>query len=210
MGKIVNNGDGSALMKNPELAARIVEAVVHAVSVPVTAKIRRGWDMAIAEGRLQIRDWTDKDGNKRKSAEVVADNVYFGDSKRDGAGDGGYAPSSSAPAPSGSSRSSAPMPRLALSPCTKRYSHRALSPLSSSCAASPWAVYSTFPPPMVPVDCPPRKTAIIAPVPRGVDPLDFSRLTRQTGRPASSSWQICWEMRETAFIPSPSASIISR
>lgn len=45
MGKIVNNGDGSALMKNPELAARIVEAVVHAVSVPVTAKIRRGWDM---------------------------------------------------------------------------------------------------------------------------------------------------------------------
>ena len=65
--------------------------------------------MAIAEGRLQIRDWTDKDGNKRKSAEVVADNVYFGDSKRDGAGDGGYAPSSSAPAPSGSSRSSAPM-----------------------------------------------------------------------------------------------------
>jgi len=41
--------------------------------------------MAIVSGRLQIRDWTDKDGNKRRSAEVVADNVYFGDSKRDGA-----------------------------------------------------------------------------------------------------------------------------
>ena len=41
--------------------------------------------MAIVEGRLQIRDWTDKDGNKRRSAEVVADNVYFGDSKRDDA-----------------------------------------------------------------------------------------------------------------------------
>ena len=40
--------------------------------------------MAIVEGRLQIRDWTDKDGGKRRSAEVVADNVYFGDSKRDG------------------------------------------------------------------------------------------------------------------------------
>ena len=40
--------------------------------------------MAVAEGRLQIRDWTDKEGNKRRSAEVVADNVYFGDSKRDG------------------------------------------------------------------------------------------------------------------------------
>lgn len=45
MGKIVNNGDGSALMKNPELAGRIVEAVVKAVSAPVTAKFRRGWDM---------------------------------------------------------------------------------------------------------------------------------------------------------------------
>ena len=39
--------------------------------------------MAVVEGRLQIRDWTDKDGGKRRSAEIVADNVYFGDSKRD-------------------------------------------------------------------------------------------------------------------------------
>ena len=37
--------------------------------------------MAVASGRLQIRSWTDKDGNKRRTAEVVADNVYFGDSK---------------------------------------------------------------------------------------------------------------------------------
>lgn len=37
--------------------------------------------MAVVSGRLQIRDWTDKDGNKRRSAEVIADNVYFGDSK---------------------------------------------------------------------------------------------------------------------------------
>ena len=41
--------------------------------------------MAIVEGRLQTRDWTDKEGNKRVATEVVADNVYFGDSKRDGA-----------------------------------------------------------------------------------------------------------------------------
>ena len=46
--------------------------------------------MAVVEGRLQMRDWTDKDGNKRTSAEVVADNVYFGDSKRDGEGGGSY------------------------------------------------------------------------------------------------------------------------
>ena len=45
MGKIVNNGDGAALMKDPEKAGHIVEAVVKAVSVPVTAKFRRGWDM---------------------------------------------------------------------------------------------------------------------------------------------------------------------
>jgi len=40
--------------------------------------------MAVVSGRLQIRNWTDKEGNKRRTAEVVADNVYFGDSKRDG------------------------------------------------------------------------------------------------------------------------------
>ena len=39
--------------------------------------------MIIVNGRLEMRDWTDKDGNKRTSAEIVADNVYFGDSRRD-------------------------------------------------------------------------------------------------------------------------------
>lgn len=45
--------------------------------------------MAVVSGRLQIRSWTDKDGNKRRTAEVVADNVYFGDSKEE-ASSGGY------------------------------------------------------------------------------------------------------------------------
>ena len=71
--------------------------------------------MIVVSGRLQIRGWTDKDGNKRRTAEVVADNVYFGDSKRDdhaGSAYGGYsAPAQnyggsnggySAPAPAGS------------------------------------------------------------------------------------------------------------
>lgn len=56
--------------------------------------------LIIAEGRLQSREWTDKDGNKRTSIEVVADNIYFGDSRRDGDGprEGGYsAPSYEAP-----------------------------------------------------------------------------------------------------------------
>ena len=50
--------------------------------------------MAVVEGRLQIRDWTDRDGGKRRSAEVVADNVYFGGSKRS-------VSDSDTPAPSG-------------------------------------------------------------------------------------------------------------
>lgn len=47
--------------------------------------------MAVVSGRLQIRSWTDKEGNKRRNAEVVADNVYFGDSKRDGDSQSSYA-----------------------------------------------------------------------------------------------------------------------
>ena len=54
--------------------------------------------MAVVSGRLQIRGWTDKDGNKRRSAEVVADNVYFGDSKRDGDSGSAYGNSYAAPA----------------------------------------------------------------------------------------------------------------
>lgn len=45
--------------------------------------------MAIVEGRLQIRSYTDKEGNRRTAADVVADNVYFGDSRRDGDNAGG-------------------------------------------------------------------------------------------------------------------------
>ncbi|MGM9589582.1 MAG: single-stranded DNA-binding protein [Faecousia sp.] len=72
--------------------------------------------MIVVSGRLQIRSWTDKDGNKRRTAEVVADNCYFGDSKRDndsgssyggsayGSNQGGYGNGSygsfNAPAPS--------------------------------------------------------------------------------------------------------------
>lgn len=59
--------------------------------------------MACVSGRLQLRDWTDKDGNKRRAAEVVADNVYFADSKN-AAGNGStgataYAPTQQAAAP---------------------------------------------------------------------------------------------------------------
>lgn len=52
--------------------------------------------MAVINGRLQIRNWTDKEGNKRRNAEVIATDIYFGDSKRDTEATGG---AYSAPAP---------------------------------------------------------------------------------------------------------------
>ena len=54
VGKIVSNGDGSALMRDPEKAARIAEAVVKASPVPVTVKMRRGWD----KGSINVLDFT--------------------------------------------------------------------------------------------------------------------------------------------------------
>lgn len=69
--------------------------------------------MAVVEGRLQMRDWTDKDGNKRRTAEVIADNVYFGDSKRDAENGGGYA---NYGAPAGYSAPSAPAPSASYAP----------------------------------------------------------------------------------------------
>ncbi len=72
--------------------------------------------MIVVDGRLEMRDWTDKDGNKRTSAEIVVANAYFGDSKRDSEGGNAYAGNSygnansygSAPAYGGFSAPSAP------------------------------------------------------------------------------------------------------
>ena len=57
----------------------------------VTKYFRKG-SMVVVSGRLQIRSWTDKDGNKRRTAEVVADNVYFAESKRQSDSNSGSAP----------------------------------------------------------------------------------------------------------------------
>ena len=60
--------------------------------------------MAVVSGRLQIREWNDREGNKRRSAEVVADNIYFGESKRreggDNRGASNFAPKHELPATS--------------------------------------------------------------------------------------------------------------
>ena len=59
--------------------------------------------MAIVKGRLQIDNYTDNDGNKRKSAKVIADNIYFGESKKSGGQNGGQSDETASftPAPSG-------------------------------------------------------------------------------------------------------------
>ena len=65
-----------------------IDVVAWRSTAEFVAKYFTKGRMAVVEGRLQIRDWKDREGNNRRSAEVIADNVYFGDSKRDGAGDG--------------------------------------------------------------------------------------------------------------------------
>lgn len=62
-----------------------IDVVAWRSTAEFVAKYFTKGRMAVVEGRLQIRDWKDREGNNRRSAEVVADNVYFGDSKRDGA-----------------------------------------------------------------------------------------------------------------------------
>ena len=71
-----------------ERSADFIDIVAWRSTAEFVSKYFAKGRMAVVSGRLQMRDWTDKDGNKRTSAEVVADNVYFGDSKRDGAPSG--------------------------------------------------------------------------------------------------------------------------
>ena len=65
-----------------EKGTDFIEVVAWKNTAEFVSKYFSKGRMAVVEGRLQIRDWTDKAGNKRATAEVVADNVYFADSKR--------------------------------------------------------------------------------------------------------------------------------
>ena len=59
-----------------------IDVVAWRSTAEFVSKFFTKGSMAAVSGRLQIRDWTDREGNKRRSAEVVADNVYFGESRR--------------------------------------------------------------------------------------------------------------------------------
>ena len=70
---------------NPATGERetdFIDIVTWRSTAEFAAKYFQKGRMAVISGRLQIRNWTDKDGNKRRSAEVIADSLYFGDSKR--------------------------------------------------------------------------------------------------------------------------------
>ena len=71
--------------QNGEKETDFIDVVAWSKTAEFVSKYFCKGRMAVVEGRLQIRSWTDKEGNKRKSAEVLADNVYFADSKRDNA-----------------------------------------------------------------------------------------------------------------------------
>lgn len=67
--------------QNGEKSTDFIECVAWKNSAEFVSKYFAKGRMAVVSGRLQFREWEDKDGKKRKSAEVVAENVYFGDSK---------------------------------------------------------------------------------------------------------------------------------
>ena len=97
--------------QNGEKECDFIDIVAWRSTGEFVSKYFTKCSMAVVSGRLQIRNWTDKEGGKRRSAEVVADNVYFGSSKRDSAS-GGYSEyggsSFSAPASTGYSAPAAP------------------------------------------------------------------------------------------------------
>ena len=69
--------------ENGEKETDFIDCVAWRNTAEFVSKYATKGRMVAVSGRLQIRGWTDKEGNKRRTAEVVADNVYFGDSRRD-------------------------------------------------------------------------------------------------------------------------------
>ena len=94
-----------------EKATDFIDIVAWRQTAEFVNKYFTKGSMAVVSGRLQIRDWTDRDGGKRRSAEVVVDNMYFGESKRreggDMRGEPRHSSSYDAPAPSMSMGASA-------------------------------------------------------------------------------------------------------
>lgn len=84
---------------NGERETDFIDVVAWRNTAEFVSKYFTKGRLAIVSGRLEIRPWTDKDGNKRRATEVIAESVYFGDSKRDGASTASGDYSATAPAP---------------------------------------------------------------------------------------------------------------
>lgn len=84
-------GDRDYKAKGAEKETDFIDIVAWRNTAEFVSKYFSKGRMAVVEGRLQVRSYTDKEGNNRRAAEVVADNIYFGDSKKDGnSGNGNY------------------------------------------------------------------------------------------------------------------------
>lgn len=68
--------------QNGEKATDFIDCIAWRATAEFVCKYFAKGRMAVAEGCLQVREWKDKDGNNRRSTEVVAENVYFADSKK--------------------------------------------------------------------------------------------------------------------------------
>lgn len=68
---------------NGEKEVDFIDVVAWGNTAEFVARYLDKGRMAIVKGRLQIREWTDKEGNKRRNAEVIAENIYFGDSRKE-------------------------------------------------------------------------------------------------------------------------------
>ena len=84
--------------QNGEKETDFIDVVAWRNTAEFVSKYFTKGRMAVVDGRLQVRDYTDREGNKRRTAEVVADSVYFGDSKTDGGQRAASVPTYGAPA----------------------------------------------------------------------------------------------------------------
>ena len=78
-----------------------IDCVAWRSTAEFVSKYFQKGSMAVVSGRLQMREWTDRDNNRRTTAEVVVDNVYFGESRRSRDENGAAAAPKAAPASSG-------------------------------------------------------------------------------------------------------------
>ena len=83
---VMRPGYISVAMRGAERETDFIDIVAWRGTAEFVEKYFSKGRMIVVGGRLQIRNWQDKEGNKRRSAEILADSVYFGDSKRDGDG----------------------------------------------------------------------------------------------------------------------------